>query len=132
MSVEIFLQEIDQPMLLVHAKTGVIYDQQCAGHSCEARSGEGYLVPMADASGFVNPEEQPITKVISVTEKSRREADLFSALVDALPEVKVFINDDWRRLAFDADRGAETCEAWVPVRVETLPGPATLIWPNSD
>ena len=130
--IDIFLQSISQPMLIVHASTGVNYINQCEGNNCNQKVAEGFLVPMEDPQGYLNPDEQSMTAIIELTESFDLGSNLFNGLIEALPKVTVFINDDWQRLALDIDRAGEVVEAWVPVRVESVKGLATLIWNNSD
>ena len=130
--IDIFLQEISQPMLLIHASTGVNYINQCEGCVCSQKMAEGFLVPLTPPRDFSISSELGITKVIELTERHDIGSCLFSKLVEVLPKVLVFVNDDWRKLIFDANRAAEVVEAWVPVRCESVKGRATLIWENSD
>ena len=48
---KIYLYSLDSPIIIVPAKTGIIYCNQVNGCSCHAKELEGYLIPLS----YLNP-----------------------------------------------------------------------------
>lgn len=120
-------------MLLVEAKTGVHYLQQCNGGACEQRGAEGFLVPL---SGIDDGE--PIPPPAFEGEISG--AKELQALADHVGRYWCVPLDGRgydlpggdRAIALDRSRleSGSAVEAFVPV---TTPwGPGWLLWENSD
>ena len=132
-------------LVIVHAKTGVIYASQCAGIATDVREAEGFLVPVA-VSDPATTERRNIDHALLTffADKFRGSPPPYSgewtphllAELDALVACIVF----WKtrrastgergHLALDRSRLADLTEAWIPVI--TPYGPGTLVTANSD
>ena len=112
--------------VVVEAKTGVVYANQCAGLSNEIREIEGFLVPLdglkfKPEDGHLQPQKftalfhetgacvgdrHPTSKLVAVLEK----------LVQQVPFWVCDGKDDERlQLKLDLRRSSSIAEAWVPV-----------------
>lgn len=145
-------------LVIVAARTGVVYAQQCAGLATKMRELEGFLVPVgitadeeriqtldSTTSGRIfqtffqqkfqgNPPDQP-------DEWTDQEVEELAALVQAIPlwyterdmvvdQRTVLSRDERAFLTLDTSRLNELTEAWVPVM--TAYGPGVLVFRNSD
>ena len=131
--------------VVVFARTGVEYDQQCGGVACDHRSVEGYLVPVdefslshggsrIDASDFRSIFHRGDSCIWGRRGSSipRERLERLTALVEAVPF--------WRssegtlgergRLLLDTNRIGEVLEGYVPVL--TPDGRGVLLWENCD
>jgi hypothetical protein len=121
--------------VIVHAPTGIIYEQQYGGTATLLGKAEGYLVPVHQA--------EALATLRSVFERGLRGAGtsvtpLTPALLDQVQRAVSTIrfwqrdNDDDKphQLILNDTRLHELDEAWVPVR--TPDGPGHLVWANSD
>ena len=131
----VFLQEIEQPLLIVHHLTGIVYVNQCGGGLCYQQEAEGYIVPLHGPRPYGDPG--PIARLIEATtgvmEMTRPKA---RAIDPYLGELQVFLGglDDDRgyALRFDFDRLDLACEAFLPVEIVDTDKVGTLVWNNSD
>ena len=121
----IFLQDIIQPMMLIEAKTGITYYQQCGGSGCDHRGAEGYLIPVR-AWRDLNAAD-PI-KLLTYAIDSRdlvNVTQVFKAM-----QIDAYIDDEHFDVELDLSRSDDILEAWVPVTVKGER--AWLLWENSD
>ena len=126
-------------IVIIEAKTGVIYEQQCAGHATEQRSLEGFLIPVGGTA-----EAKKIYDWFWDTFKGgcyhAEERKLWDA--ERVDQLRVLVgeiacwhwSDDGKEerhmLQLDATRTKECVEAWIPVRTPYGLGLLTLA--NSD
>lgn len=134
--IDVSLQDVPTPMLLIEAPTGVRYVQQCGGVRCDLQSVEGYLVPIS--TELTRELWAELTKLWTDREYCDfrpNEAAHAVALVESVeawvPTGKPLPDDiACERLAFDQSRANRAQEAWVPVIAGGRR--AWLIWENSD
>jgi len=125
--------------VVVLRSSGVAYAHQCAGHHCEERLAEGYLVPLGGM--LLDPDQRldplSLTAPFHTGDKcnwgtDRTGVDRLAGLVAGLPfwtrrpEGKVSRDG----LALDRSRDGEVAEGWAPVL--TPDGPGVLLWTNCD
>ncbi len=132
--------------VVVRQATGVVYEQQCACVTNDARLVEGFYVPLGGA-GFVlvdGIDFVGLTEVFhrgsSCDSSPRIGTNLTVARLERLQSVVGSIacwsttlpgkQDHRVRLQVDTARLAEVAEAWVPV--ETPLGPGVLLYQNCD
>lgn len=117
--------------VVVEAKTGVVYDQQCGGIGCRHGQVEGFLVPLSEPDGrnaldrlFCRPGGWTYTW-------SDGEVDRLRGIVSAIHYCAYDgTAHESHPLRLDESRIREIDEAWVPVI--TSDGPGVLVWCNSD
>ena len=123
--------------VLIEARTGVVYGNQCNGAAAEERRVEGFLVPL----GMLEQEEA-LSRFFCALRGNRfapRTLNWSTAEIDALNEIVQTIEyweceldgeDTLHSLTLDYDRIKECVEAWVPVKTPGQRG--YLVWKNSD
>lgn len=121
----VFLQDIEQPMLLIRHATGIRYTNQAGGCFCNQPEDEGYLIPV----NIINEKE-----IFSCFPEGGR-PDQFNKwqrqdIWYAVKKIQVFLGGVWYNLQCDISRFDELQEAWIPVTVNGRI--ATLIFNNSD
>ena len=132
--------------VIVHAKTGVVYANQCDGRATDLRRVEGFFIPLRahdaapdEANGF--NVEAALTAFFDAEfrghpyrreEWTHQRIDRLAGLVARVPIWLTESEGEDKRLylALDITRIDEATEAWVPVR--TPYGPGTLVFENCD
>lgn len=135
----------DWIVVVIRASTGIIYETQCAGTSCEQRKVEGYLIPVGGAHYDINARPGPLSEsdLITAFHNGKRctfgagvlPAERYAILRQAVCQVPYWtcdraLNHARTYLIIDDSRRDEVCEGWVPVI--TPDGPAVLMWTNCD
>ncbi|MEM9070022.1 MAG: DUF6210 family protein [Myxococcota bacterium] len=120
--------------VVVAARTGVTYLNQCAGLVCEIREIEGYLVPVG---GLKTDPELGVASPAELTALFHPNNGLTAGLArlrSAVSEIPFWVcgseGDRRESLQLDEHRVGEVVEAWVPVI--TPLGRGILVWENSD
>lgn len=121
--------------VVVEAKTGVFYQQQCGGTACRRGQVEGYLVPLFGPDG--------LDALRGLFERHFRGAgtwnhewsdDERARLRESIAIIGYWACDGSEEeltvLRLDESRIREADEAWIPVI--TPDGPGLLVWCNSD
>jgi hypothetical protein len=137
--------------VIVHAKTGVVYANQCAGFATEIREAEGFLVPVGCTDPSLEDDQTNIENAIDSFFKQRFRhyppphageewtpglVDELGALIGRIVVWRTGRDDEPTEptertyLALDRSRLAELTEAWIPV--VTPYGAGTLVTDNSD
>ena len=123
--------------VLVPARTGIVYGNQCGGTSCEILQKEGYIIPVG--SSDIESEIYEFFQKhfgcngyhphIKWDEGMLRELGL---LVSRIPCWYCQLNGDDNRLMLELDvnRINECIEAWIPVKTSVISG--YLLTKNSD
>jgi hypothetical protein len=125
--------------VIVAARTGVMYAQQCGGYTCEMREFEGFLIPLGG----------PVTagKLIAFFRRykgwppntlpdnvwSRADLDELNVILQEIPvwcTSQDASQDEKASLELDEERLENLTEAWVPVK--TPYGPGILTFKNCD
>lgn len=123
--IDIFLQDIDQPLLLVHAPTGIEYINQINGTNCDQRRKEGYLIPLSTME---------CEDLIGLTDDKTGQQVQTAAVDAALAKIRLWMrefDDRPKALSFDPSRADEFVEAWIPVLIDGV-HKATILASNSD
>jgi hypothetical protein len=117
------IYDLVQPALILPLRTGVIYNQQTAGHGCNQNEIEGALLPIP---------EQFLTK--ELLRIASEDDPITDAGADAIDRSWKDINSGVIHLMVDRQRLLDSEEAWVFVKVIAPPysGTAVLTWENSD
>lgn len=120
----------DELFLIVQSPTGVTYQQQCGGLTCDQRSAEGFLIPLLGAN---NKAGEPFDDAFLPFGELKPEA--IQNLADAVAKLECWLSskthgDTCHQLSLDASRIEDCVEAWIPVI--TPYGPGILISANSD
>ncbi|WP_369184712.1 DUF6210 family protein [Streptomyces sp. Y1] len=122
--------------VIVAAPTGVVYQNQCGGYSCDQYEQEGYLVPLYGA----DPDEELRKIFVGELKGWGHRGRAWSP--EVLERVRAAVRDFGiygsggtdepvpPSLVLDESRLAEAAEAWLPVL--TPDGPGVLVWENSD
>ncbi len=134
--------------VIVHASTGVVYENQCDGLNTDLRSIEGFFVPLgsSDVVGGDDAEPFNVERALEgffaaefgghpyLREKwTEQRVEVLAKLVRRVP---MFLTgeggSDFGRTYLELDRSRldAATEAWVPV--QTPYGPATLVFANCD
>ncbi|MEU3644342.1 DUF6210 family protein [Lentzea sp. NPDC034063] len=121
--------------VVVEARTGVVYQQQCGGTACRQAQAEGFLVPLFGPDGLAALRE--------LFEKHFRGAGTWdhgwldserSRLREGVGMIGYWAcngsEEELTVLRLDESRIREVDEAWIPVI--TADGPGFLVWANSD
>jgi hypothetical protein len=133
-------------VVVIRAPTGIVYATQCAGHWCQIRLVEGYLIPLGGrkmSDDDARPTSREFTDVFHEGDgcvwgaahplPEQRMLQLQAALAD-VPCWRTQVDVDGRDvrgpLRLDEQRIADIAEGWIPV--ETLIGAGVLIWDNCD
>lgn len=118
--IEVWLQGVPAPSVIVEGKTGVVYHHQYGGTDCNQAAVEGFLVPV-----FWEPGQSPTL-----------DSDV-PAAIKTIPLAYVWCGERCVALEFDAERERaerhatfDQMEAFLAVK--TPWGPGWLIWENSD
>lgn len=121
--IDIFLEELCQPVLLVLKKTGVVYEQQCNGLACHHKKAEGYLFPVGDVFYHRKLEE------IMVDFCRMRGSDI--SIID-ITSINILVSEvlsDFNG-ALNFSKLDELVEGWFPVITDL--GEAILLFENCD
>jgi hypothetical protein len=147
-SKRIILYDLEEPMLLISAKSGVLYQNQAGGNLCYQMEFEGVLMPL----GISTANSRSIGKLNFSSEKKGISRDVADAIDDILSS-----ETETKFLRVDRERMHESMEAWIYVRVTSSQGDfptiesalltrntplsysfgfglcsGVLTWPNSD
>jgi hypothetical protein len=129
--------------VIVAAKTGVVYANQCNGTSCEIRELEGFFIPLGHPSVTFAAQElleffASFNCVPPYNTEHRKSwtpelIEILKAIVAKIPfwkTVRKPEKDELSYLELDVDKIDEVLEAWVPVK--TVYGHAVLVFDNCD
>lgn len=147
-SKRIILYDLEEPMLLISAKSGVLYQNQAGGNLCYQKELEGVLMPL----GISTSNSNSIEKLDFLSEKEGISRDVADAIDDILSS-----ETETQFLRVDRERMHESMEAWIYVIVTSSQGDfptiestllarntplsycfgfglcsGVLTWPNSD
>jgi hypothetical protein len=121
--------------VVVHAPTGVFYEQQYGGTACRQGKAEGFLVPLTGPRALAGLRElfEGHFRGAGTWGHGWADAEL-DGLRELVGDVPYWQSDGTREqvhaLRLDESRLGEADEAWLPVI--TPDGPGLLLWPNSD
>jgi hypothetical protein len=144
---------IEEPKFLgviIQAPTGVVYEHQCGGTSCDQAATEGFFVPVArrelDESDLFSANRFALdTDLLRAVfhGDDDPEACVWTLSLDSMPAERLgrlaalvgllcYHGADYSEMpiTLDHSRLREGCEAWVPVM--TPEGRAMLVWNNCD
>lgn len=127
-------------LVVVAAKTGVVYAHQGGGFNAEIRELEGFIVPVGDyrlatkLSKFFWQEFKGQLPVKNNTSWKEATVQKLATLVQEIPFWQTckdgFGEDKRALLELDTEKLGDLTEAWVPVK--TVYGPGVLVFKNSD
>lgn len=123
-------------LLVVETSQGVRYEHEVAGHACEERVVQGFVIPLGPTSAA-----DPLIDFFARTFRGNPPPGGWPAwaqdqrdfCADLVSKVQVWDEreaDKWVPLAVDSSRGSEVTEGWIPVL--TSYGPGVLLFRNSD
>lgn len=112
--------------LLIKRKTGIIYEHQFNGNDCCLIEQEGFLIPLL----FKEKEDKIIRNINDILYGIICERNTINDIDDLLKNTIT----DCGQLRLDYSRKEECCEAYIPVKFDTLMefNHVTLIYENSD
>ncbi|MCL2090676.1 MAG: DUF6210 family protein [Micrococcales bacterium] len=121
--------------VVLHAQTGVIYQQQYGGSACLQGQVEGYLVPVHGPHGLAGLRSLFEGHFRGVgTCNYRWQDEELDALRESVQRICFWACDGQNEVPHalrpDEQRLDDADEAWIPVT--TPDGPGILVWPNSD
>lgn len=113
-------------LLLIKRKTGIIYEHQFGGNDCCLIEREGFLIPLS----FHEKEDRLIKNINNILYGILCERNTINDIDDLLKNTRT----DCGQLSLDYNRKEECCEAYIPVKFDTLMEfeSVTLIYENSD
>lgn len=117
-SKRIILYDLEEPMLLISAKSGVLYQNQAGGNLCYQMELEGVLMPL----GISTANSSSIEKLNFSSEKKGISRDVADAIDDILSS-----ETETKFLRVDRERMHESMEAWIYVRVTSSQGDFSTI-----